>query len=91
MEQEQIMKERISKMTDEEKKLRNLYLRDISVGKLYGPITGYPSIDALWLKYYDEDKVNFDLPNMNVFDYVYENNQDNLDKTALEYFGRKIR
>ena len=30
--------------------IRNLHLRDIAMGKKYGPITGKPSEDKLWLK-----------------------------------------
>ena len=76
-------------MTKEER-LRNVYLRKLSMGELYGPPTGYPSIDKPWLKYYDEDKVSFELPNNTVYDYVKEHNKDNMEATALEYFGRKI-
>ena len=43
------LKEKISKLSDEEKKLRDLYLRKISLGEIYGPMTGYPSIDKPWL------------------------------------------
>lgn len=39
------LKEKISKLSDEEKKLRELYLRKISSGEIYGPMTGYSSID----------------------------------------------
>ena len=51
------LKEKISKLSDEEKKLRNLYLRKISSGELYGPMTGYPSIDKPWLKYFDDTSI----------------------------------
>ena len=34
------LKEKISKLSDEEKKLRDLYLRKISLGEIYGPMTG---------------------------------------------------
>ena len=56
------LKEKISKLSDEEKKLRNLYLRKISSGELYGPMTGYPSIDKPWLKYYNYTEPNLRQP-----------------------------
>lgn len=53
-------------------------------------LTGYPSIDKPWLKYYAEDKRDFTLPDCSVYDYVRKQNADNLSATALEYFGRTI-
>ena len=52
-------------------------------------LTGYPSIDRPWLKYYSEEAINAPLPNGTAFDYLYELNHDR-NKTALEYFGKKI-
>ncbi len=34
-------------------KERDLYLRKIANGEIYGPMTGQPSIDKPWLKYCD--------------------------------------
>ena len=75
----------------EEKKLRNIYLRKLATGELQGPPVGYPSIDKPWLKYYPEDKINFDLPEKTVYDFALDANQDNMDNIALEYFGSKIK
>ena len=52
-------------------------------------LTGYPSIDKPWLKYYSEEAINAPLPEGTAFDYLYELNCDR-NKAALEYFGRKI-
>ncbi len=51
--------------------------------------TGFPSIDKPWLKYYAEDKRDFTLPDCSVYDFMLQNNQDNLDATALDYFGKE--
>lgn len=51
--------------------------------------TGYPSIDKPWLKYYSEEKRDFILPNCSIYDFMVQNNKDNLGATALEYFGKK--
>ena len=85
------LKEKISKLTKEEQRRRDLYLRGLVTGEIEGPMTGYASIDKPWLKYYDEDKISFEIPNMSVYDYVVKNNQDNLKSIALEYFGNKIK
>ena len=54
-------------------------------------LTGYPSIDKPWLKYYALDKRSFEVPDCSVNDYMCENNQDNLASTALDYYGNEIR
>ncbi len=53
-------------------------------------LTGYPSIDKPWLKYYSENKRGFTIPNCSVYELVKQNNADNLDFTALYYFGTNI-
>lgn len=52
-------------------------------------ITGYPSIDKPWLKYYQcKDAIRIE--GKTVYEVLYERNQDHPAETALEYFGRKI-
>lgn len=53
-------------------------------------LTGYPSIDKPWLKYYSEEAINAELPECTIYEYLWENNKDHLNDIALEYFGRKI-
>lgn len=53
-------------------------------------LTGYPSIDKPWLKYYDEKAINTPLPKCSMYEYLYQCNKDYLDNTALNYFGKKI-
>lgn len=53
-------------------------------------LTGYPSIDKPWLKYYSEEAINAPLPECTMYEYLWECNKNHLDSTALEYFGRKI-
>ena len=85
------LKEKLSELSIEEKKQRDLYLRKLANGELQGPPVGYPSIDKPWLKYYEENKINFELPNKTVYEYALDSNKDNMDKIALEYFGNKIK
>ena len=42
------------------------------------PLTGYPSIDKPWLKYYSEEAINAPLPECTMYEYIYNRNQDNL-------------
>lgn len=53
-------------------------------------LTGYPSIDKPWLKYYSEEAINAPLPECTIYEYLWENNKDHLDDVALIYFGKKI-
>ena len=52
--------------------------------------TGYPSIDKPWLKYYREEAIQSSLPQKTMYEFLWENNKDNLSDTALRYYGRKI-
>ncbi len=53
-------------------------------------LTGYPSIDKPWLKYYSEEAINAKMPECTIYEYLWENNKDHLDDVALIYFNRKI-
>ena len=53
-------------------------------------LTGYPSIDKPWLKYYSEEAINAKLPECTIYEYLWENNKDHLNDVALIYFNRKI-
>lgn len=52
-------------------------------------LTGYPSIDKPWLKYYDEKAINTPLPNMSMYDYMRKCNENCTNNIALNYFGKK--
>ena len=53
-------------------------------------LTGYPSIDKPWLKYYSKEAINAPLPECTIYEYLWENNKDHLDDIAIIYFNRKI-
>lgn len=53
-------------------------------------LTGYPSIDKPWLKYYSEEAISAPLPECTIYEYMYENNKDYPNDIALLYFNRKI-
>lgn len=52
--------------------------------------TGYPSIDKPWLKYYDKDAINAELPACSIFSYLYESNKNFPNDIAIKYFKAKI-
>ncbi len=53
-------------------------------------LTGYPSIDKPWLKYYSEEEINTPLPTGTMYSHIFKKNQDNLDRVALNYYGTNI-
>lgn len=63
---------------------RDLYLRKLALGEVEGEITGYPSIDKPWLKYYSEEHIKAELPNMTAYEYLKESNKKRLDFVAID-------
>ena len=82
--------EKLSKLTEEESKERDIYLHRLATGKIQGPNTGYPSIDKPWLKYQTEEAINKDFDAMSAYQLMYKNNVGHERETAITYFGNKI-
>ena len=53
-------------------------------------MTGYPSIDKPWLKYYSEEAINAELPECSMYDYIHTCNKENLSGIAINYYGKMI-
>ena len=53
-------------------------------------LTGYPSIDKPWLKYYAKEVIAAPLPECNLYQYIYENNKKFPKDIALSYYGSKM-
>lgn len=53
-------------------------------------LTGYPSIDRPWLKYYSAEAISAPIPESSLYDYLYDCNREHLEDYALNYFGKKI-
>lgn len=53
-------------------------------------LTGYPSIDKPWLKYYTAEQINAELPKCKIYDYIWQQNRQYLTNPALHYYGRNI-
>lgn len=87
------LKEKISHLTEEEKKQRDLYLRELALGKIQGPPVGYSSIDKPWLKWYNastiEEKytVKEDMSISKKLDLLYSKYPNNV---AISYLGNSI-
>ena len=53
-------------------------------------LTGYPSIDKPWMKYYKEDTLHITLPQCTMYELLYQNNKNYPDDIGLIYYDRKI-
>lgn len=53
-------------------------------------LTGYPSVDKPWLKFYTQEQINAELPKCKIYDYIWQNNKDYQSRTALNYYDRMI-
>ena len=53
-------------------------------------LTGYPSIDKPWLKYYKEEAIRTKLPECTIYEYICKQNEGYKDATAITFFGKKI-
>lgn len=80
----------VKNLSINERKLREIYLRGIATGEIYGPLTGLPEEDMIWLKNYSEEAIRSVAPNKTLFQFLYDNNKDNLDDIAIIYYNREI-
>lgn len=80
---------------EEKSKIENIgnIPQNLSVQKeaiMSGELTGYPSIDKPWLKYYTKEAIEAKMPEKTIYENLFDNNISYIDRTALNYFGRKI-
>lgn len=53
-------------------------------------ITGYASVDKPWQKYYTKEALTAEIPNLTAYQYMVDQNLDNLKTKAINYYGKKI-
>ena len=53
-------------------------------------LSGFPSKDKPWEKYYTDSDRNIVLPECTIFQNIYDGNKDFLKDIALNYYGNKI-
>lgn len=82
-------RDKLSKLTEKETKERDVYLKKIASGEIYGPQTGFSSIDKSWLKYYEDNSILMSSKKqLSAYEYLKDNNKHNLNKTAISYFNK---
>jgi len=82
-------REQLQYLDDEENVLLDLYLRRVALGEIQEDITGYPSLDKIWLKYYQEEYIRADIPYMTIIEYLKESNKNNMKQIAINPLENK--
>lgn len=70
---------------------RDLYLRDLLIGNVQGPLTGRPNVDKPWLKYYTKEQIMARSINMTAYRYLYLENKNYMNDIAIIFANKKIR
>lgn len=83
-------RKQISNLSINEKLLRDLYLRNLALGKIQGAPTGFPSLDKPWLKYFSEEAILSDFSPMSIYQLMENQNLSHSKEVAISYFGTKI-
>lgn len=52
-------------------------------------MTGYPSIDKPWLKYYSSEAISGELPPKTIYRYIYDCNEKIWIQLRLNTLGKK--
>ena len=53
-------------------------------------LTGYPSVDKPWMKFYTEESRNYTIPKCSIWQYMTECSRAYEDCVALEYLGQTV-
>ena len=54
-------------------------------------MTGYPSIDKPWLKYYTAEDLAIQVPKCTIYQNIYDRNKKFPEDVAILYYGNRIR
>lgn len=73
-----------------EQKLRYLYLRDLALGKIQGPPTGYASIDKPWLKNYPEQLIMLERKKYNKIVDLLQDVWQDANEIMINYYDEEI-
>ena len=91
------LRKKIMELSEEELLERNVYLKGLLtkeidgelIKEIEGPLTGYASIDKPWLAQHAEEGIRIKSPKKTAYREVKDSNQNNLDGTAINFYGFK--
>lgn len=81
-------RKQIASLTEEEKRQRDLYLKKIANGEIYGPGTGFASIDKPWLKEYSDDAILSKIASQSLYEFYFNSCKEHLDDDAIVFFDK---
>ena len=87
------LRDKIDRLNIDEQKKRADYLRGLANGELQGPLTGYPSIDKVWLKHFRKEAEGYALDSptdRTIWDVMEEKLREHYNVPAINYFGTDI-
>jgi len=86
-------RKKLSKLSEEEIKNRNLYLKKLADGTIQGPPTGFASIDKQWLSKYEKESIealmNYKNIDISMYESLINYAKNHLNEVAFEYLGRE--
>ena len=82
-------RKKLASLSDEEKRKRDLQLKQFGDGRLQGPLFDKDTMNKQWLVNYSDEAILTELPKMKIYDYLYECNKDNTNGIAINFFGLK--
>lgn len=83
-------KNKIASLSEEEKRKRDKeYVMPMAKGELFGPQTGYASIDKPWFQKYNKEDLDYEIPECSIYEYMYQNCQKYSDKICMEFGSGK--
>ena len=60
-------KDKIASLSEEEKRKRDKeYVMPMAKGELFGPPTGYASVDKPWLQKYNKEDLDYEIPECSI-------------------------
>lgn len=80
----------LGKLSDNDKKLRDLYLREMALNKKQGPQFAETSMNKNWLKYYSEDAINCEVLEMSIYDYLKKSAIKYSDRCAINFMAIRL-
>lgn len=84
-----VLSKSIAELSEEEKKKRDVYLSKLAKGEIQGPPVGYPHIDKMGLRYYEESEIKDTIPKQKIYDY-FLSTIENPNDTCLIYYEKEI-
>ena len=85
------LKKTVSQMSYEEKVERDLHLKQAALEKAEDKLTGFPSVDKPWLRYYSDEQIRMKPVRKTAFRFMYDENLQYQNDVAVIFLGKEIK